>query len=192
MIRNQCVTALLMILLLTIITGVAYPCLITGLSQLFFPNQANGSLIVRDGKVVGSSLIGQSFDKPQYLWGRLSATSLMPYNAASSSGSNLGPSNVSLIDAAKARIEALRMFDPKNTAPIPVDLVTSSGSGLDPHVSLAGAYYQVPRIAKARGMSEEAVKTVIHGNTKGRLFGFIGEPVVNVLKANLDLDSLKK
>lgn len=192
MIRNQLMTALLMMLLLTIITGVAYPCLITGLSQLLFPNQANGSLIIRDGKVVGSSLIGQSFSEPWYLWGRLSETSLVPYNAASSSGSNLGPSNASLIDEAKTRIEVLRAADPKNTAPIPIDLVTSSGSGLDPHISPAGAYYQVPRIARARGLSEEAVRAIIHRNTKGRLFGFIGEPVVNVLKTNLDLDSLKK
>jgi potassium-transporting ATPase KdpC subunit len=190
--REQLTTALLMLLLLTIITGVVYPCLITGVAQLLFPYQANGSLILNNGKTVGSLLIGQSFSEPQYLWGRLSATSPMPYNAASSSGSNLGPSSTSLLDVAKARIEALRSADPKNTAPIPVDLITSSGSGLDPHISLAGAYYQVPRIAKRRGISENAVKAIIYRNTKGRLFGFIGEPVVNILKANLDLDSLKK
>jgi potassium-transporting ATPase KdpC subunit len=192
MIREQLKIALFMLILLTVITGLAYPCLITGLAQLLFPHQANGSLILHDGKAAGSLLIGQSFDEPQYLWGRLSATSPVPYNAASSSGSNIGPSNVSLSDAAKARIEALRSADPKNTAPIPVDLVTSSGSGLDPHISLAGAYYQVSRIAKRRGVSENAVKAIIYRNTKGRLLGFIGEPVANVLKVNLDLDSLKK
>jgi K+-transporting ATPase KdpC subunit len=169
-----------------------YPCLITGLAQLLFPYQANGSLILHNGRIGGSLLIGQSFDQPQYLWGRLSATSPMPYNAASSSGSNLGPSNLLLMDAAKARIAALHSADPKNTAPIPIDLVTSSASGLDPHISLAGAYYQIPRIAKRRGTSEDVVKAIINKNTRGRLFNFIGEPVVSVLKVNLDLDSLKK
>ena len=183
--------ALLTFLVLTIITGVIYPLFITGIAQALFPNQANGSLIYRNGKVVGSSLIGQAFDDPKYFWGRISATSPQ-YNASSSSGSNIGPSNPALIDEVKGRIKALQAADPENKAPIPVDLVTSSGSGLDPHISLAAAYYQASRIVRLRGLSQNTVKTLIAKYTSGRLFGFIGEPVVNVLEFNLALDTYKK
>jgi potassium-transporting ATPase KdpC subunit len=190
--REQLKTAILILILLTIITGIVYPCLITAIAQSSFRYQANGSLIVRGGKVVGSSLIGQQFDDPKYLWGRLSATSQVQYNAAASSGSNLGPSNPALVEAVKGRAEALRSADPGNARPVPIDLVTSSGSGLDPHISLAAAYYQVPRIMRLRGMSESAVKEIVRKNAKGRFLGFIGEPIVNVLGVNLDLDSYKK
>lgn len=190
MVREQLRIAISILILLTIITGIAYPCLITGIAQLLFHHEANGSLILQNGKIVGSSLIGQQFDGPKYLWPRPSATSPTPYNASSSSGSNLGPSNPALLDTIKSRIAALRSADPSNKRPIPIDLVTSSGSGLDPHISLAGAYYQISRIAKERGFSEKAVVAIIHRNTERRLFGAIGEPVVNVLKVNLDLDLL--
>jgi len=183
--------AIFSFLFLTIITGVIYPLFITVIAQVLLPNQANGSLIQRNGKVVGSSLVGQAFDDPKYLWGRISATSPQ-YNASSSSGSNIGPSNPALIDEINGRIKALKTVDPGNTNPIPVDLVTSSGSGLDPHVSLAAAYYQVPRIAKSRAITESAVMGVIKKNTNGRFLGLIGEPVVNVLKVNLDLDDYAK
>lgn len=192
MFRQYIRPAVLSFLILTIITGIFYPLFITWVSQTFFHEQANGSLIYRDGKQVGSSLIGQPFDDPKYLWGRVSSTSPVPFNAASSSGSNLGPLNHALIDAVESRVKALKAADPDNTNPIPVDLVTSSASGLDPHISLAAAYYQVARIAKARGLSESAVKAVVNRNTSGRFLGLIGEPVVNVLKTNLDLDSYKK
>jgi len=191
MFREYIKPALMSFLALTIITGVIYPLFITGIAQALFPNQANGSLIYRNGKVVGSSLIGQTFDDPKYLWGRISATSPQ-YNASASSGSNIGPSNPALIDEVKGRIKALQAADPENKAPIPVDLVTSSGSGLDPHISLAAAYYQVPRISKSREITESVVKDIIHKNTTGRFLGLIGEPVVNVLKVNLDLNSYKK
>lgn len=191
MFREYIKPALLSFLVLTIITGIIYPLLITGIAQALFPKQANGSLIYQNGKVVGSSLIGQAFDDPRYLWGRISATSPQ-YNASSSSGSNIGPSNPALIDEINGRIKALKAADPDNTNPIPVDLVTSSASGLDPHISLAAAYYQVPRIAKGRGISENVLKDIIHKNTAERFLGLIGEPVVNVLKVNLDLDSYKK
>ena len=183
--------ALLSFVILTIITGVIYPLFITVIAQALLPNQANGSLIYRNGKVVGSVLVGQSFDDPKYLWGRISATSPQ-YNASSSSGSNIGPTNPALIDEINGRIKALKAADPDNTNLIPVDLVTSSASGLDPHISLAAAYYQVSRISKSRGITESAVKDIIHKNTTGRLLGLIGEPVVNVLKVNLDFDSYKK
>jgi K+-transporting ATPase ATPase C chain len=190
--REQVKTAILMLFLLTLITGIAYPLFITAIAQSSFRYQANGSLIVRAGKTVGSSLIGQSFDDPRYLWGRLSATSQTQYNAAASSGSNLGPSNPVLIKTAKSRIEVLRSAEPGNAIPIPVDLVTSSASGLDPHISLEGAYYQVSRIAKRRGIPEDAVKEIVRRHAKGRFLGFMGEPIVNVLGVNLDLDSYKK
>jgi len=172
---------------LTVITGVVYPLVVTAIAQLVFPHQANGSLIVRNGVVVGSSWIGQEFSDPKYFWGRLSATT-PPYNAGASSGSNLGPTNPALFDAVKARIVALRVADSSATRPVPVDLVTASASGLDPHVSLAAAEYQAPRVARARGLAIEAVRTRITEHTTGRWLGVIGEPVVNVLELNLALD----
>ena len=192
MFREQLKSAIFVFIILTIITGILYPLFVTGIAQAFFHAKANGSLIYRDGKITGSALIGQPFDDPKYLWGRLSATSPIPYNASSSSGSNIGPSNSALLETVKSRIEKLRAADPKNKTPIPVDLVTSSASGLDPHISLAGAYYQIPRIARARGLSVNDVKNIIDRNANGRLFSLIGEPVVNVLKVNMDLDSSKK
>ena len=191
MFREYIRPALLSFLVLTIITGIVYPLFITGIAQALLPNQANGSLIYRDGKVVGSVLIGQQFDDPKYLWGRISATSPQ-YNASSSSGSNIGPANPALIDEVNGRIKALKAADPDNSSPIPVDLVTSSASGLDPHVSIAAAYYQIPRVAKARGFSQDIVKNIVDKNTTGRFFGVVGEPIVNVLKVNIDLDSYKK
>jgi len=179
------------ILIFTLMTGFIYPLVVTGVAQLVFPRQANGSLIVRNGQVVGSEFIGQSFSDPKYFWGRLSATGSFPYNAAASSGSNLGPSNPVLMEAVQARIDALKAADPTNTQPIPVDLVTASGSGLDPHISLAASLYQLPRVARARGMSEAAVRSLIDLYTEGRQFGFLGEPRVNFLKLNLALDEIK-
>jgi K+-transporting ATPase ATPase C chain len=172
-------------------TGLIYPLVVTGLAQLVFPRQANGSLITQNGQTVGSTLIGQSFDDPKYFWGRLSATGPFPYNAAASSGSNLGPTNPALLDAVKARIAALQAADPSNTQLIPVDLVTASGSGLDPDISVAAALYQIPRVARLRGLSESAVRTLVDKYTTGRQFGFLGEPRVNVLKLNLALDAIK-
>ena len=192
MFREQLKSAILVFIILTIITGVLYPLFVTGIAQAFFHTKANGSLIYRDRNLIGSALIGQPFDDPKYLWGRLSATSPVPYNSSSSSGSNIGPSNPMLLETVKARIEKLRAADPKNKMPIPVDLVTSSASGLDPHISLAGAYYQISRIAKHRGLSVNVVKNIVDRNANGRLFGLIGEPVVNVLRVNMDLDSSRK
>lgn len=189
--------AFVSLVLLTLITGVIYPLLVTGIAQVIFPSQANGSIIMKDGKAVGSALIGQQFDAPKYFWGRLSATSTFPYNAynaaalTGSSGSNYGPLNQALLDAVKARAEALRAADPGNTAPIPVDLVTASGSGLDPHISIAAALYQVHRVAQARGLTDDAVKTLVDKYTEGRQLGFLGEPTVNVLELNLALDGLQ-
>jgi K+-transporting ATPase ATPase C chain len=177
--------------LLTLITGILYPLAVTGMAQVLFPRQANGSLIDRDGKILGSELIGQSFDDPKYFWGRPSATAGFPYNAAASSGSNLGPSNPALKDVVEARIAALRAADPGNTQPIPVDLVTASASGLDPHISLAAALYQVPRVARLRGLAESAVLDLVGRYTAGRQFGFFGEPRVNVLLLNLALDGIQ-
>jgi K+-transporting ATPase ATPase C chain len=180
--------------LLTLITGVFYPLFVTGVAQVLFPHQANGSILLRDGRAVGSELIGQSFDDPRYFWGRLSATGAFPYHAfnaetlTASSGSNYGPLNPALMEAAQARIEALRAADPENAAPIPVDLVTASGSGLDPHISPAAALYQVPRVARARGLGESTVRALVNEHTEGRQFGFLGEPRVNVLLLNLALD----
>ncbi len=191
MFKEQIKPALLIFLVLTAITGVIYPLFITGAAQLLFPRQSNGSLIYQQGKVVGSSLIGQAFDDPKYLWGRISAASPQ-YNAAASSGSNIGPANPALIEAVSGRIKALKAADPENTGLIPVDLVTASASGLDPHISLAAADYQVSRIARLRGLTPDTVKMIIARHTSGRLLGFIGEPVVNVLETNLALDTYKK
>jgi K+-transporting ATPase ATPase C chain len=183
--------ALLMLIAMTLITGVAYPLLVTGIAQLTMAGAANGSIVERDGKAVGSELIGQPFSDPKYFWSRPSATSPMPYNAGSSSGSNQGPLNPALADAVKARLEALRAADPDNRAPVPVDLVTASASGLDPHISPAAAEYQIGRIAKARGLAVERVKSLVAQYTRARQLGFLGEPVVEVLQLNLALDKLR-
>jgi K+-transporting ATPase, C subunit len=194
---SQLRPAFFMLLIFTVITGALYPLAVTGIAQVVFPHQANGSPIVTGGKIYGSELIGQQFDAPKYFWGRLSATGDFPYNAfnaetlTGSSGSNYGPLNPALTDAARARIDALKVADPGNTLPIPVDLVTASGSGLDPHISVAAALYQVHRVAQARGLSDEAVQTLVNQYTEGRQFGFLGEPRVNVLELNLALDGLK-
>ena len=182
--------AFVMLLALTVLTGVAYPLLVTGIAQGLFANQANGSLIEQDGKVVGSALIGQAFSDPKYFWGRPSATGPAPYNAAASSGSNQGPLNPALEEAVKGRITALQAADPSQTAPIPVDLVTASGSGLDPHISPAAAAWQAPRIARLRGLSEVEVAKLIASHTQARQFGVLGEARVNVLQLNLALDRL--
>lgn len=178
-----------MLAILTLLTGIAYPLLITGVARAAFPEKANGSLIVQNQKVVGSTLIGQAFEDPKHLWGRPSATTPGAYNAGASTGSNLGPTNEALTKNAKARIDALRAVDPGNTAPIPVDLVTASGSGLDPHISPAAAEYQVPRIARARGVSEAHIHAIVAKYTEARDLGFLGEPRVNVLLVNLALDA---
>jgi potassium-transporting ATPase KdpC subunit len=186
--RGQLRPAIVSLVLLSAITGLAYPAIVTGIAQLAFPRQANGSLIVRDGKVVGSALIGQPFDDPKYFWGRPSATSPFPYNAAASSGSNQGPTNPALIEAVRGRVAALRATDPGNTAGVPVDLVTASGSGLDPHISPAAAFYQVRRVARARGLDESRVRELVERYVEGRQLGFLGEPRVNVLLLNFALD----
>jgi K+-transporting ATPase ATPase C chain len=173
------------------LTGILYPLTVTGIAHLLFPHQANGSLIERLGRMVGSELIGQPFNDPRYFWGRLSATLPFPYNAASSSGSNLGPSNLALKEALKTRLAALRVVDPLNSQPVPVDLVTASGSGLDPDISVAAALYQVPRVAKARGMSEEAVRLLVFSHIHGYQLGILGEPRLNVLEINLALDGIQ-
>jgi K+-transporting ATPase ATPase C chain len=187
MIRN----ALMSLLLFTVLTGIIYPLAVTGIAQAVFPHQANGSIITKNGKSAGSELIGQQFDDPKYFWGRLSATTPYPYNGGSSSGSNLGPNNPDLIKAVQARMDALRAADPGNDAKIPVDLVTASASGLDPHISLASAEYQIHRVAKARELDDARISDIVAKKTKGRLLGLIGEPVVNVLEVNLALDALK-
>jgi len=185
---GQFLPALRMLVVLSILTGIAYPCLVTGIAQLAFPRAANGSLIVENGKVLGSSLVGQPFDDPKYFWSRPSATAPQPYNAAASSGSNQGPRNPALADAVANRIKALRDADPDAQRPVPVDLVTASGSGLDPDISVAAAEYQAHRVAKARGIADDKVLALIAENTTGRTFGVLGEPRVNVLTLNLALD----
>lgn len=181
--------SIVLLLLMTVITGVLYPLAATGLAQLIFPRQANGSLIEKDGKPAGSALIGQSFTDPKYFWGRPSATSPNAYNASASTGSNLGPTNPALTDAAKQRIAALRVADPGNTAPVPVDLVTASGSGLDPEISPAAAQYQLARVARVRRLSTSQVQALVSEHTRGRQLGVLGEPRVNVLQLNLALDA---
>ncbi|MDR5748575.1 potassium-transporting ATPase subunit KdpC [Caballeronia sp. LZ029] len=183
--------AIVLFVALTVLTGLVYPAVVTAIGQAAFPHQANGSLIERDGRAVGSEIIGQQFDAPQYFWGRLSATTPNPYNAGSSSGSNLGPTNPALADEIKGRIDALHAADPDNRAPLPVDLVTSSGSGLDPEISPAAAAYQVARVAKARGMTPAQVEALVSEATSARQFGVLGEPRVNVLKLNLALDAAR-
>ena len=180
--------AVCLFMALTVITGVAYPLVVTGVAQAAFPAQANGSLVTRDGKVAGSSLIGQNFSDPKYFWGRPSATSPMPNNGAGSSGSNQGPLNPALVDAVKGRVDGLRAADPGNAQPVPVDLVTASASGLDPHISVAAANYQAARVARTRGVAPAVVQDLIVQHTEGRLFGLIGEARVNVLELNLALD----
>jgi len=194
---SQLRPAFFMLLALTIITGLIYPLMVTAIAQVVFQRQANGSLIVIDGKTYGSELIGQQFDAPKYFWGRLSTTGAFAYNAFNadtligSSGSNYGPLNTALTDMVQARIDALKAADPDNTLLIPVDLVTASGSGLDPHISVAAALYQVHRVAATRGLSEADVQSLVDQYTTRRQFGFLGEPVVNVLELNLALDGLK-
>jgi len=180
--------AIVSLVLLSAVTGIAYPAVVTVIAQVVFPHQADGSLIVKDGKIVGSALIGQPFDDPKYFWGRPSATSPFGYNAASSSGSNQSPTDPDLIKAVQSRVDALRAADPGNAASVPVDLVTASGSGLDPHISPAAALYQVQRVAKARKMEVAAVRELVEANTEGRWLGVLGEPRVNVLALNLALD----
>ncbi|MGC7402425.1 potassium-transporting ATPase subunit KdpC [Pandoraea pneumonica] len=175
---------------LSVITGLVYPLVVTGVGRVAFAREASGSLIYKDGKAVGSSLIGQNFDEPKYFWGRLSATAPMPDNGLASGGSNYGPLNPALADAVKARIAALREADPTAALPVPADLVTASASGLDPEISPAAAAYQVTRVAKARGLTPEAVQALVAQNTQGRQWGIFGEPRVNVLKLNLALDGM--
>ena len=181
-------TALLSLFLLTLLTGIVYPLIVTGIAQAIFPQQANGSIIMKNGKAAGSALIGQQFDDPKYFWGRLSATNPYPYNGGSSSGSNLGPNNPDIIKAGRARMNALHAVDPANTSKIPVDLVTASASGLDPHISIAAAEYQITRVARARGIDESAIRTLVAQHTQGRWLAVLGEPAVNVLELNLELD----
>src|SRR5438876_5057451 len=185
----HCRAALVSLALLTIVTGLAYPAIVTGIAQVAFPYRANGSLVVKDGKTLGSELIGQPFDDPKYFWARPSATTPFAYNAGSSSGSNLSPTNADLVKAVQARVDALRAADPGNAVSVPVDLVTASGSGLDPHISPAAALYQVPRVARARKLDEAIVRDLVAHYTERRLFGLLGEPRVNVLELNLALDS---
>jgi K+-transporting ATPase ATPase C chain len=187
--KNILRPSLVLLIALSFLTGVAYPLLVTGLAQGLFPAQAHGSLIYRDGKAVGSTLIGQSFTDPAHFWGRPSATSPMANNAAASGGSNLGPMNPALVDAVTTRVAALRAADPSNTAAVPVDLVTASASGLDPHISQAAAQYQLGRVAKARQLSSQEVQGLIDQATQRPVLGLLGEPVVNVLQLNLALDA---
>jgi K+-transporting ATPase ATPase C chain len=182
--------AIVLFLIMTAITGIAYPLVVTGIAQLVFPDQAGGSLVMKGGKAVGSRLIGQNFSDPKYFWSRPSATSPQPYNGTGSTASNLGPLNPALTDGIKKNIDALHAADPTNTAPVPVDLVTASGSGLDPELSLAGARYQVARVAQVRGLSQAAVQRLVDSHARGKWLGLLGEPRVNVLELNLALDDL--
>jgi K+-transporting ATPase ATPase C chain len=182
--------SVLVYLVLTVFTGVAYPLLVTGVAQVAFTHAANGSLIEHDGKVVGSELIGQQFDDPRYFSSRPSATGPVPYNAAASTGSNLGPTNPAQLDAVKGRVESVKQANENSTAPVPIDLVTASGSGLDPHISPAAAEYQVARVSKSRGIDEEKVRELVRTHIEGRTLGLLGEPRVNVLELNLALDEL--
>jgi potassium-transporting ATPase KdpC subunit len=191
MMRLQLLQSVLLTVVLTLLLGLGYPLAITGVAQLLFPRQANGSLILDNGKVVGSSLIGQSFADPKHFWSRPSATSPQAYNAASSSGSNLAPTNQALVDQVKQNVAALRHADPGNTAPVPVDLVTNSGSGLDPDISVAAALYQVPRVARVRALPVDTVRALVAQHTEGRQFGVLGEPRVNVLELNRALDAMR-
>jgi potassium-transporting ATPase KdpC subunit len=182
--------SLLVFVALTLVTGIAYPLLVTGVAQGLFRHQANGSLVERDGKVIGSSLIGQQFNEPRYFWGRPSATGPSPYNAAASTGSNYGPTNPAQLDAVRGRVDALKQAHPGASAGVPIDLVTASGSGLDPHISLAAAQFQVERVAQARGLTPAAVTDLVSNLREGRTFSLFGEPRVNVLKLNLTLDEM--
>jgi K+-transporting ATPase ATPase C chain len=182
--------AIVALVALSLVTGVAYPLLVTAIAQVAFPAEANGSLIERDGKTLGSRLVGQPFSDPKYFWSRPSATAPVPYNAGASSGSNQGPVSPALADVVKARLAALRAADPQQTRPVPVDLVTASGSGLDPHISPAAADYQVPRVARVRGVSEEKLRALVAEHTEDRQLGILGEPRVNVLTLNLALESV--
>jgi K+-transporting ATPase ATPase C chain len=188
---KQLKPALIIFLSMTVLTGIIYPLAITGIAQVIFPRQANGSLIVQNGQVIGSSLIGQEFTDPKYFWGRLSDTGDHPYNASASSGSNFGSTNPALLQQVQARLKALHEADPANTRPVPVDLVTASASGLDPDISIAAAQYQASRVARVRGLSLDNVMALINQHTQGRMLGFLGEPRVNVLELNLALDELK-
>jgi potassium-transporting ATPase KdpC subunit len=187
--NTQLRPALVLFLALSVVTGLVYPLAVTGIAQVAFPEKANGSLVTQDGKVVGSALIGQSFSDPKHFWSRPSATSPMPYNGANSAGSNQGPLNPALADAVKSRVEALRAADPGNDKPVPVDLVTASASGLDPHISRAAADYQLARVAKARGMAEADVRRLVDAHTEWPWLGFLGEARVTVLPLNLALDA---
>jgi K+-transporting ATPase ATPase C chain len=190
-IRSQIRPAIIAMVLFTLLTGVSYPLLVTGIAQLFFPRQSNGNLIDQNDRVIGSELVGQFFNDPHYFWGRPSATAPYPYNAAASTGSNLGPTNPALTEEVKIRIAALKAADATNNSPIPVDLVTSSGSGLDPNISVAAALYQIPRVSEARGLSKEVVQALVDRHTEERQFIILGEPRVNVLELNLALDEIK-
>jgi len=185
---KELIIALRLFVVLTLVTGVVYPLVVTGIGQAAFHDKANGSLIEKDGKVVGSRLIGQPFDDPKFFWSRPSATGPAPYNAAASSGSNLGPTNPALKEAIEGRLKALRDADPGNTALVPTELVTASGSGLDPHISVAAAEYQVARVARVRGKSVDEIKKLVQDHTTERFLGLLGEPVVNVLELNLALE----
>lgn len=189
--QTQLRPAVSLFIVLTVATGALYPLAVTGIAQVLFPHEANGSLVSVDGRPVGSELIGQQFTQPNYFWGRLSATRPYPYNAGASSGSNLGPLNPALTTAAKTRIDRLKAADPGNNAPVPVDLITASASGLDPDISLAAAYYQAERVAKARHLPREQVQAFIERNADRPVLGFLGEPRVNVLKLNLALDGIQ-
>jgi len=183
--------AIVLFLTLTVLTGIVYPFAVTGLAQLLFQDQAQGSVLMADGHAVGSRIIGQSFSDPKYFWSRPSATAPQPYNAIASGGSNQGPLNPALTDAVKSRIDALKAADPTNPLPIPVDLVTASASGLDPDISIAAARYQAARVARARGLDPVSVQSLIDAHSHGRLLGIIGEPRVNALELNLALDAVK-